>query len=156
MSTMAYQITSLAIVYSTVYSGADQRKHQGCASLVLCGNSPVTGEFPAQRDNNAEIFSIWWLRHAGTTPHRIYDDTIKRNHHPRHWPFVRGIHRLPMDSPHKGQWRGSLIFPLMCAWTNGWAKNWDAGDLTRHRAHYGVTLILIMVWIAIGEFIFQQ
>ena len=35
MTAMASQITSLAIVYSTVYSGADQRKHRSSASLVF-------------------------------------------------------------------------------------------------------------------------
>ena len=50
MSTMASQITSLAVVYSTVYSGADQRKQQSSALLA----------------------------------------------------FVRGIHRWPVNSPHKG------------------------------------------------------
>ena len=29
---------------------------------------------------------------------------------PRNWPFVRGIHRSPMDCPRKGQWRGALVF----------------------------------------------
>ena len=54
MTTIASQITSLAIVYSTVYSGADQRKHQ---SSGLCAwNSPLTGEFPTQRANNTEMF----------------------------------------------------------------------------------------------------
>ena len=42
-----------------------------------------------------------------------------------HWPFVRGIHRSPMDSPHKGQWRRASIF-FICAWTNSWANNRDA------------------------------
>ena len=62
MSAMASEITSLTIVYSAVYSGADQRKHQSSASLAgLCaGNSPVTGEFPAQRASNEENVSIWW------------------------------------------------------------------------------------------------
>ena len=50
MGAMASQITSLTVVYSTVYSGADQRKHQSSASLA----------------------------------------------------FVRGIHRWPVNSPHKG------------------------------------------------------
>ena len=36
----------------------------------------------------------------------IYDDVIKSKHFPRYWPFVRGIHRSPVNSPHKGQWRG--------------------------------------------------
>ena len=50
MSAMAFQITSLTIVYSTVYLGADKRKHQSSTSLA----------------------------------------------------FVRGIHRWPLNSPHKG------------------------------------------------------
>ena len=65
MGTMASQITSLTIVYSTVYSGADQRKRQSSASLAFGrGNSPGTGEFPAQRASNAEKVSIWWRHHA--------------------------------------------------------------------------------------------
>ena len=64
-------------------------------------------------------------------------------HFPRYWPVVRGIHRSPRDFPHKGQWRGALIFSLICAWTNGLANNRDAGDLRRHRAHYDVTLMII-------------
>ena len=35
MSAMASQITSLTIVYTTVYSGADQRKQQSSASLAF-------------------------------------------------------------------------------------------------------------------------
>ena len=35
MSTIASQITSLTIVYSTIYSGADQSKHQSSASLAF-------------------------------------------------------------------------------------------------------------------------
>ena len=31
---------------------------------------------------------------------------------PRYWTFVRGIHRSPMNSPHKGQWRVALMFFL--------------------------------------------
>ena len=68
----------------------------------------------------------------------VQDDVIKRKHFPRYWSFVRGIHRSPVNSPHKGQWRGVLMFSLICAWTNGWVNNRDAGDLRRHRAHYDV------------------
>ena len=42
---------------------------------------------------------------------------------------------------HKGQWRGALMFPLICDWINGWVNNRDAGDLRPHRAHYDVTLM---------------
>ena len=63
MSAVASQITSLTIVYSTVYSGADQRKHQSPASLAFVWVLPVTGEFPAQRASNTENVSIWWRHH---------------------------------------------------------------------------------------------
>ena len=73
---------------------------------------------------------------------RLYhDDVIKWKHPPRYWPFVRGIHRASVDSPQKDQWRGTLIFSLICASTNGWANTWDAGDLRRHPAHYDVILM---------------
>ena len=40
MGAMASQITSLTIVYSTVYSGADQRKHQSSESLAFVSRIP--------------------------------------------------------------------------------------------------------------------
>ena len=71
----------------------------------------------------------------------IHDDVIEWKHFPRHWPFVRGIYRSPVDSPHQGQWREALVFSLVSTWTNGWANNRDAGDLRRHRAHYDVIVM---------------
>ena len=64
---------------------------------------------------------------------------------PRHWPFVRDIHRSPINSPHKGQWRGALMFPLICVWHNSWLNNGDVGDLRCHRAHYDVTILSIVL-----------
>ena len=58
MGAIVSQITSLTIVYSIVYSDAD-RIHQSSASLAFCaGNSPGTGQFPAQMASNAENVSI--------------------------------------------------------------------------------------------------
>ena len=54
---------------------------------------------------------------------------------------VRGIHRSPVNSPHKGQWRGALMFSLICVSINGWVNNRDAGDLRCYRAHYEVTVM---------------
>ena len=70
-----------------------------------------------------------------------HDDVIKWKHFPRNWPFVQGIHRLPVNSPHKGQWRRALMLSLICTWTNGWVNNRDAGDFRRHRTHYDVILM---------------
>ena len=52
----------------------------------------------------------------------MHADVIKWKHFPRYWPFVRGIHRSPVNSPHKGQCRGALMFSLICARINGWVK----------------------------------
>ena len=71
----------------------------------------------------------------------LHDDVIKWKHFPRYWPFVRGIHRSPVTSPHKGQWRGALMFSLICVWINGWVNNREAGDLRRYRAHYDPTVM---------------
>ena len=54
---------------------------------------------------------------------------------------VRGIHRSPVNSPHKSQWRGVLICSFICAWISVWVNNREADDLRRHEAHYDVTVI---------------
>ena len=41
---------------------------------------------------------------------------------------VRGIHLSPVNPPYKGQWRGALMFSLICAWINGWVNTREAGD----------------------------
>ena len=64
MGAIASQITSLTIVYSTVYSDADQRKHQSSASLAFVRGIHRAGEFPAQMASNAENVSIWWRHHV--------------------------------------------------------------------------------------------
>ena len=66
MTTVASQITSLKVVYSTVYSDADQRKRQTPRHWPLCGEFTGTGEFPTQRASNAENGSIRW-RHLEAT-----------------------------------------------------------------------------------------
>ena len=47
----------------------------------------------------------------------------------------------PVNSLHKGQWRGALMFTLICAWINDWVNNREAGDLRRHRDHYDVIVM---------------
>ena len=101
--------------------------HLGC---------PRNWKRPFQNGNNdgeecveMAFLASWW-RH-------------ERKHFPRYWPFVRGIHRSPVNSPYKGQWRGALMFSLICTRTNDWLNNRDAGDLRRHRAHYDITAMLL-------------
>ena len=64
-----------------------------------------------------------------------HDDIIIWKHFPHYWPFVWGIHRSPVNSPHKGQWRGASMFSLLCAlnkrlnkqlwgWWFEWVSEW--------------------------------
>ena len=59
----------------------------------------------------------------------------------------------PVNSPHKGQWSGALMFSLFCARINDWF-NREAGDLRCHRGHYDVSVMteliprLLMAWNA--------
>ena len=86
---------------------------------------------------------MWTITHTNSLNEgtQWHDDVVKWKHFPRYWPFVRGIHRSPVNSPNKGQWRGALMFSLICARTNSWVNNRDAGDLRRHRAHYDVPVM---------------
>ena len=66
MDAMAAKITSLTVVYSTVFFRRRSKKASKIRVTGLCaGNSPVTGEFPAQMASNAENVSIWWRHHDG-------------------------------------------------------------------------------------------
>ena len=56
---------------------------------------------------------------------------------------MRGINWSPMNSLHKGQWRGALMYSLIYPWTNGWANHRYSGDQRRHRAHYDVTVMIL-------------
>ena len=71
MGVMASQITSLTIVYPTVYSGADQRKHQTPRQRPLC----------AYISSNAENVSIWWRHHVIKT-------YLTSGYHPMIWDVV--------------------------------------------------------------------
>ena len=78
----------------------------------------------------SEWWNPWWRNQWKKFPH--------------YWPFVRGIHWSPVNSPHKGQWHGALMFSLICTRIYGWVNNGEAGDLRRHRVHYDV--IVMPLW----------
>ena len=97
------------------------------------------------------VLDIYSINHARI----LHDDVIKLKHFPRCCPFVRGIHRSPVNSPHKGQWRGAVMFSLICVWINSWVNNRQAGDLRCYRAHYDVTVMKTQtkcVWNAVWSY----
>ena len=90
---------------------------------------------------NCKCTVQWWTWTAATKTSRQHD-FIKWKHFPRYWPFVWGIHRSPVNSPDKGQWRGALMFSLICALNKRMNKHSWAGDLRRHCAHYDVIVMM--------------
>ena len=146
-------------VYSTVCSGAYQRKYQSSAWLAFFKgihrwpvNPPPKGPVTRQmhpyddvmmlpqflpnplvfhRSSNVDVSSTHFDFEMtyGVIQLAQLDDVIKWKHFPCYWPFVRGIHRSAVNSPHKGQWRGTLMFSLICAWISSWVNNREAGDL---------------------------
>ena len=84
--------------------------------------------------------TLWW-RH-------------QMKYFPCYWPFVLGIHRSPVNFPHKGQWRGDLKFSLISAWMNDWVNNREACDLRYHGAHYDV--IVMATLATIGEKMYRS
>ena len=123
--------------------------------------------FPSKHDKGGRSILCWYmnyhghatvlyimLRHAAlhlteihmkVNPSWPHDDVIKWKHFPRNWPFVREIHRSPVNFPHKGQWRGALMFSLNYAWINDWVNNREAGDLRRQHGHYDVIVMVYVV-----------
>ena len=124
------------------------RKHESPSSwLAICEeNSAVAGRFPSQNLVMQKPFPcplVCRTNSYGRVNTVFHDDVIKWKHFPRYWPFMREIHQSPVNFPHKGQWRGALMFALICVWINGWVNNREAGDLRRYRVHYDV---IVMCW----------
>ena len=72
----------------------------------------------------------WWCHQMETFPPLL--------------ALYAGIHQSPMISPHKGQWRGALMFSLICTWANGRANNQNTSDLRRHCTHHDATVMKIV------------
>ena len=90
----------------------------------------------------------WFRGRAGKRNHEAKG--IKVNHHmmtssngtfSASLALCGGIHRSSVNSPHKSQWRGALMFSLICALINGCVNNRETGDPRRHRAHYDVIVM---------------
>ena len=66
------------------------------------------------------VWHRWNQRRVALECDADHNDAIKWKHFPRYWSFMRGIHRPPMNSPHKGLWSGAFMLFF---------------DLRRHRGH---------------------
>ena len=83
----------------------------------------------------------------------MHDDVIKWKHFQRYRPFVWGIHRSPVNSMHKCQWRWALMLSLIGAQINGWVNRREAGDLRCHHNHYVVTVMWLDPMLYSGYYV---
>ena len=88
---------------------------------------------PPTHTHTGRVLTIWkllstWWRHQMETFSALL-------------AICAGNSPVPVNSPHKGQWRGALMFSLICAWINGWVNYREAGDLRRNRTHYDVIVM---------------
>ena len=81
-----------------------------------------------QKDDIWLVLLSWWRHQMETFPALLV--------------ISAGNSPVPVTSPHKGQWRGALMFSLICIWINVWVNNREAGDLRRYRVHYDVIVML--------------
>ena len=109
----------------------------------------MPGTFPHHRLQMKPLVNDSSMHHGTCVMH--HDDVIKWKHFPRNWPFVREIHRSPVNFPHKCQWRGALMFSLIYAWINDWVNNREAGDLRRQLGHYDVIVMCYVMHVVIAN-----
>ena len=146
MSGMASQITNLTIVYWTVYSGADQRKHESFASLAFVRgihrwpvNSPHKGPVTRKMFPFDYVIIIgeslresWW-RHQMETFSALLAICARNSPVPGEFPAQRPVTR-------------SFDFSFICVWINDWLNDREAGDLRRNRAHYDVMVMMTKLY----------
>ena len=88
-----------------------------------------------QRIGRAYLSKSWW-RHQMETSSALLASCA-------------GNSLAPVNSPHKGQWRGPLMFSLIWAWINGWVNNREAGNFRRYRVYYDVIVMYISCGLGI-------
>ena len=95
--------------------------------IVFCiANSCITNVY-AKYSSARDAGATWWRHQMETFSALLV--------------LCAGNSPVPENSPHKGQWRGALMFSLICTWINDWVNNREAGDLRRHRGHYDVNVM---------------
>ena len=140
---IAFQIIVNSIVYSShclVQSRKNkQKKHQNIVGSLWGTNGIIPSTrglarrkvFPWHTFKKCYRMCTWntWWRHQMETFSTLL-------------AICPGTHRPPVNSPHKGQWRGDFMVFFIYAWINSWVNNSETGDLRRHCAHYDVIVMM--------------
>ena len=94
-----------------------------------------------RRETNCCVWPVAWWRHQMETFSALL-------------ALCAGNSPVPVNSPHKGQWRGALMFSVIYAWINDWVNDREAGDLRRQRGHYDV-IVMRAFKLKLGQNLFN-
>ena len=135
-------IPTIAGIHTTVYLPSKTIPFRSCGtSGSLMMGWAIQALLFSGTENNTARYYTWW-RHQMETFSALL-------------AICAG--NCPVNSPHKGQWRGALMFTLICARINGRVNNSEAGDLRRYRAHYDVIVMtwvpLVVIWLSKWRYI---
>ena len=83
-----------------------------------------------------KLFDLTWLQHNARWCHQMETLSALQT-------LCAGNSPVTGEFPAQRQWRGALMFSLICAWINGWVNKPEAGELRRHRAPYDVTVMVV-------------
>ena len=113
--------------------------------LRMTSQSIIDDVTNALRDTTTSVNRVREKRYLTCYRYRFYSRPFSRPvvswGHQQMETFSALLALCAGNSPHKGQWRGALMFSLICAWINAWVNNREAVDLRRHRAHYDVIVM---------------
>ena len=84
------------------------------------------------------IFGVWWPSGIRLSTARVAWFMMNSSNG---YIFCVTGHLCGEFTGHKGQWRGALMFSLICTRINGWVSNSEAGDLRHNCARYDVTVM---------------
>ena len=142
----SHYLNQCCLIISKVQWHSIEGNFTSDSSVTVCLINKLTAGFHCSTVSHKIIFAYIELPNLQLwDANNVHDDVIKWKHFPRHWPFVQGINRSPVNSPHKGQWRRALMFSLICAWINGWVNNREAGDLRCHHTHCDITVMFVLL-----------
>ena len=133
--------TATSSDYNSNQVHPDTQMRSGCVEMIYPGNNDLWWHNGTSRGRSrcCECYETRTGIYLWSLSCWIYSIMMTSSHEhifQRHWHFVGGIHRSPVNSPHKCQWRGALMFSLICVWINGWVDNrevrlviWDVNAL---------------------------
>ena len=139
------KIARNGLIFKVWLDSADDGNIQGClVNMVHIGmvtHRPVGPIWGASRVSYLHWIVGANLSHESTRNWSYNHNKIMMTSFSALLAICAGNSPLPVNSPHKGQWRGALTFSVICVWINGWVNNREADDLRRYRTHHDVTVM---------------